>query len=153
MPDFVQSALAFIVVLGVLVFFHELGHYLAARWRGVRVEVFPSDLAGDSSSARSCRDGLELAWLPLGGYVKLHGQERPGPPLPDEETPQDRGTHVPGEDSRLARLVVAAGPIANFVLAGDPVRSALATAGRPVILPIAGDVVANSAAARASLGA
>ena len=39
-PDFLRTPIAGVVVLGVLVFVHELGHYLAARWRGVRVEVF-----------------------------------------------------------------------------------------------------------------
>ena len=72
------SVLAFIVVLGVLVFVHELGHYLAARWRGVHVEVFS---IGFGPAIATWRDRVgtvwKLAWLPLGGYVKLHGQERP----------------------------------------------------------------------------
>ena len=65
-------------VLGVLVFVHELGHYLAARWRGVHVEVFS---IGFGQAIATWRDRVgtvwKLAWLPLGGYVKLHGQERP----------------------------------------------------------------------------
>src|SRR6516225_7350337 len=85
MPDFLQSALAFVVVLGVLVFFHELGHYLAARWRHVHVEVFS---IGFGPAIATWRDRVgtvwKLAWLPLGGYVKLHGHERPEVALPDE---------------------------------------------------------------------
>ena len=77
-PDFFRSVAAFIVVLGVLVFVHELGHYLAARWRGVHVEAFS---IGFGRSIASWTDKVgtvwRLAWLPLGGYVKLHGQERP----------------------------------------------------------------------------
>ena len=79
MLDVLRSALAFLVVLGVLVFVHELGHYLAARWRGVHVEVFS---IGFGPAIATWRDRVgtvwKLAWLPLGGYVKLHGQERAG---------------------------------------------------------------------------
>src|SRR5690348_12709689 len=78
MPAMFQTGLAFLVVLGVLVFVHELGHYLAARWRGVHVEVFS---IGFGPAIVTWRDRVgtvwKLAWLPLGGYVKLHGQERP----------------------------------------------------------------------------
>src|SRR5690349_22696536 len=77
MLDLVRSAAAFIVVLGVLVFVHEFGHYIAARWRGVHVEVFS---IGFGPAIATWRDRVgtvwKLAWLPLGGYVKLHGQER-----------------------------------------------------------------------------
>ena len=78
LPGFLQSALAFVVVLGVLVFVHEFGHYAAARWRGVHVEVFS---IGFGHAIASWKDRVgttwKLAWLPLGGYVKLHGLERP----------------------------------------------------------------------------
>ena len=151
MPDFFQSVLAFLVVLGVLVFFHELGHYLAARWRRVHVEVFS---IGFGPAIATWRDRVgtlwKLAWLPLGGYVRLHGQERPDMPLPEA------AHRIPGQvfhekpvGSRA--LVVAAGPIANFVLAMVLFALLFATAGRPIIMPIAGDVLANSAAARAGI--
>jgi regulator of sigma E protease len=151
MPDFIQSALAFIIVLGVLVFFHELGHYLAARWRHVHVEVFS---IGFGPAIATWRDRVgtvwKLAWLPLGGYVKLHGQERPDTPLPEEDRRMaGRMFHEKSVGSRA--LVVAAGPIANFVLAAALFALLFATVGRPVILPVAGDVVANSAAARGGI--
>jgi regulator of sigma E protease len=65
-PDFVRSAAAFVVVLGVLVFVHELGHYLAARWRGVRVETFSIGF-GRALASWTDRSGTvwKLAWLPL----------------------------------------------------------------------------------------
>jgi regulator of sigma E protease len=151
MPDFFQSVLAFLVVLGVLVFFHELGHYLAARWCRVHVEVFS---IGFGRAIATWRDRVgtvwKLAWVPLGGYVKLHGQERP-----DTSFPQS-GERIPGRvfhekpvGSRA--LVVAAGPIANFLLAMVLFALLFATAGRPVILPVAGDVMEKSAAARAGI--
>jgi regulator of sigma E protease len=78
MPAVLQSTLAFLVVLGVLVFVHEFGHYLAARWCGVHVEVFSIGFGPPIATWRD-RVGTvwKLAWLPLGGYVKLHGHERP----------------------------------------------------------------------------
>ena len=78
MPAVLHSILAFLVVLGVLVFVHEFGHYLAARWCRVHVEVFS---IGFGPAIATWRDRVgtvwKLAWLPLGGYVKLHGHERP----------------------------------------------------------------------------
>src|SRR5262245_36459272 len=153
MPDFIQSAIAFIIVLGVLVFFHELGHYLSARWRHVHVEVFS---IGFGPAIATWRDRVgtvwKLAWLPLGGYVKLHGQERPDTPLPEEDQRvPGRMFHEKAVGSRA--LVVAAGPIANFLLAMILFALLFATAGRPTILPVAGDVVASGAAARAGIQA
>jgi regulator of sigma E protease len=189
MPAFLQSVLAFLVVLGVLVFVHELGHYLAARWVRVHVEVFS---IGFGPAIAKWRDRVgtdwKLSWLPLGGYVKLHGQERPEFAVADE--PREPGAvaqaimrwrgrelqpvgpkpvyiaprtepvphRIPGrvfhEKSVGARaLVVAAGPIANFLLAMVLFALLFATAGRPVILPVAGGVLPGSAAARAGLQA
>jgi len=78
LPVILRTPLAFGIVLGVLVFIHELGHYLAARWCGVHVETFS---IGFGSAVVSWTDRLgtvwKIAWLPLGGYVKLHGLERP----------------------------------------------------------------------------
>src|SRR5580704_6714127 len=85
MPAVLESILAFLVVLGVLVFVHEFGHYLAARLVRVHVEVFS---IGFGPAIATWRDRVgtvwKLAWLPLGGYVKLHGHERPEVAVPDE---------------------------------------------------------------------
>lgn len=152
MSDVLHSVLAFLVVLGVLVFVHEFGHYAAARWRGVHVEVFS---IGFGPAIATWRDRVgtvwKLAWLPLGGYVKLHGQERA-----EDVAPEVRATWVPGrvfhEKSVGSRaIVVAAGPIANFLLAMVLFAALFATAGRPVIMPVAGGVLPDSAASRAGL--
>jgi regulator of sigma E protease len=188
MPAVLQSTLAFLVVLGVLVFVHEFGHYLAARLVLVHVEVFS---IGFGPAIATWRDRVgtvwKLAWLPLGGYVKLHGHERPEVVAPEEprepggvgraimrwrgRSPQrteprparvepvgDVNRWIPGrvfhEKPVAARaLVVAAGPIANFLLAIVLFALLFATAGRPHILPVAGDVLAGSAAARAGIQA
>ena len=102
----------------MLVFIHEMGHYLAARWRGVHVEAFSIGF-GHPLARWTDRVGTEwrLCWLPLGGYVKLHGQERP-----QDVSQEVRDGWISGrtfhEKSVLSRaIVVAAGPIANFLLA------------------------------------
>lgn len=154
LPDFVRTILAFLVVLGVLVFVHELGHYLAARWRGVHVETF--SIGFGRAIARwtdSAGTVWKLAWLPLGGYVKLHGQERP------EDVPQEvrdawqsgRTFHEKGVGSRA--IVVAAGPVANFLLAIVLFAGLFMVAGRPVAVPVVGEVLPDSAAAKAGLQA
>jgi regulator of sigma E protease len=151
-PDFLRTGAAFVVVLCVLVFVHELGHYLAARWCGVHVEVFS---IGFGRAIATWRDRVgtvwKLAWLPLGGYVKLHGQERPG-----DASEEVRAGWIPGRTFHQKRvgaraLVVAAGPVANLVLAMVLFAMLFAIFGRPVTLPVAGDVLANSAAARGGL--
>jgi regulator of sigma E protease len=152
LPEFARTIVAFAIVLGVLVFVHELGHYLAARWRGVHVEAFSIGF-GRALATWTDRRGTvwKLAWIPLGGYVKLHGQERP------EDVPADvRALWIPGktfhEKEVLSRaIVVAAGPIANFLLAMVLFAGLFATAGRPVAIPVVGDVIADSAASHAGL--
>jgi regulator of sigma E protease len=143
---------AFVVVLGVLVFFHELGHYLAARWRGVRVETFSVGF-GRSIASWHDRHGTQwrISWLPLGGYVKMHGQERP-----EEVSEEVRAAWKHGETfhekSVLSRaIVVAAGPAANFVLAMVLFSALFMVMGRPVTSPVVGEVLADGAAARAGM--
>jgi regulator of sigma E protease len=152
MPEFLRSVLSFIVVLGVLVFIHELGHYLAARWRGVHVEAFS---IGFGQPLLKWTDKLgtvwKLAWIPLGGYVKLHGQERP-----EDVTPEDRAKWIPGktfhEKSVGSRaIVVAAGPIANFLLAAVLFGALFASVGRPMMQPVVGQVIPDSAADHAGM--
>jgi regulator of sigma E protease len=150
--DFIRSLLAFIVVLGVLVFVHEFGHYIAARWRGVRVETFSIGF-GRAIASWTDRAGTvwKVAWLPLGGYVKLHGQERP------QDAAEDvRAAWIPGQtfhekSVRSRAIVIAAGPAANFLLAMVLFAGLFLAVGRPVPLPVVGGVVPDSAAAKAGL--
>jgi regulator of sigma E protease len=152
LPPPFHAIVPFVIVLGVLVFIHELGHYLAARWRGVHVEAFSIGF-GRPILRWTDRLGTEwrLSWLPLGGYVKLHGQERP-----EDVSAETRATWQPGrtfhEKSVGSRaIVIAAGPVANFVLAFVLFAGLFATAGQPVMLPVVGEVVPASAAATAGL--
>jgi regulator of sigma E protease len=151
-PDVVRSALAFIVVLGVLVFVHELGHYLAARWRGIRVEVFSIGF-GQALTSWTDRHGTvwKIAWIPLGGYVKMHGQERPEDVAEDVRAAWIHDETFHGKSVLSRAIVVAAGPIANFVLAMVVFAGLFLVAGKPVTLPVIGEVLPDSAAAHAGL--
>ncbi len=151
-PDLLRTVVSFIVVLGVLVFFHELGHYAAARWRGVYVEAFSVGF-GKVIAGWVDRRGTQwrISILPLGGYVKLHGQERP-----EDVSDEVRASWRPGETFHekpvLSRaIIVAAGPAANFVLAAVLFAFLFLTVGRPVTVPVIGEVLPNGAAARAGL--
>ncbi|OYW10182.1 MAG: RIP metalloprotease RseP, partial [Rhodospirillales bacterium 12-71-4] len=127
-------------------------HYLAARWRGVHVERFSVGF-GRAIANWTDRQGTEwrIGWLPLGGYVKLHGQEQP------EDVPEAvRATWRPGQTFhekpvRDRAIVVAAGPLANFLLAALMFGALFATVGRPAATTAIGSVQEGSAAAAAGL--
>ena len=155
-PDIFRSAGAFAFVLGVLIFVHEFGHYLAARWCGVHVEVFSIGF-GKAITSWMDRRGTRwaIAWLPLGGYVRMHGQERP-----EDVSPQVRASWIPGRtfnDKKVWQraIIVAAGPVANFLLAMVLFGAVFASMGEPVALPatlpVVGGVLPGSAAAHAGL--
>jgi regulator of sigma E protease len=113
MIDLLQKILAFVVTLGVLITFHELGHYLVARLAGVKVLRFSIGFGRVVWSRRVGPDGTEwaLSAVPLGGYVKMV-DEREG-----EVDPTDlpRAFNRQSVGKRIA--IVAAGPLANLLLA------------------------------------
>jgi regulator of sigma E protease len=152
LPGPFRTVIAFVVVLGVLVFIHELGHYLAARWRGVHVEVFSIGF-GRRIKAWTDRRGTEwrVSWLPLGGFVKLHGQEGPDDATPEQRAAWKTGFTFHEKPVRDRAIVVAAGPIANFLLAAVLFAGLYMTVGQPQPSAIIGTVVEGSAAARAGL--
>ncbi len=152
--ELLRTLLAFAVVLGVLVFIHEMGHYLAARWRGVHADAFAIGF-GKPVLKWTDRRGTEwrLGWIPLGGYVKLHGQETPADASAEERARWRQGQTF-HEKSVLSRaIVVAAGPVANFLLAMVLFAGLFATLGQPVGGTSVGAVVAESPAARVGLRA
>jgi regulator of sigma E protease len=108
-----QTLLAFIVVIGVLITAHELGHYIVAKWCGVKVLRFSVGFGKPLWSRRYGRDQTEwvLAVFPLGGYVKMLDEREA--PVAAEELPR-----AFNRQSLLVRSsIVAAGPLANFALA------------------------------------
>lgn len=154
LPEFLRTPVAFGVVLGVLVFVHEFGHYLAARWCGVHVETFS---LGFGRPMVSWTDRLgtvwKIGWIPLGGYVKLHGLERPKNVAEDVKAKWLPGRTFHDKPLASRAIVIAAGPIANFLLAAALFAALFAIVGRPVVVPVVGEVVADSAAARGGLRA
>ena len=113
MIDIAQKVLAFAVTLGVLITFHELGHYLVARLVGVKVLRFSIGFGRIMWSRRVGPDGTEwaLSALPLGGYVKMV-DEREG-----EVLPADRPRAFNRQSVWKRAAIVAAGPVANLLLA------------------------------------
>ncbi|HQT68435.1 MAG TPA: RIP metalloprotease RseP [Acetobacteraceae bacterium] len=155
MIDFIRSAAAFVLVLGVLVFFHELGHYLAARWRGVAVEAFSVGF-GPALWSRTDQAGTvwKISVLPLGGYVKMRGWADPGDELPEGAAlaPPDPGSFR--EKSIGSRsIIVAAGPIANMVLAFTLFLLLFIAVGQPNVAPVVSKLEPGSPAAMAGLQA
>ncbi len=144
----------FLVVLTVLVFIHELGHFAVARWCGVRVEVFSIGF-GPELVGFTDRTGTrwKLSWLPLGGYVRMFGQEenaiegQAARPLTDAERAVSFKEKTIGQ--RMA--IVFAGPAANYLFAFAIFTALYAISGKPVIPPIVGKVFAESPAARAGI--
>jgi len=114
--NFLQTVLAFVVCLGSLVIFHELGHYLVARWCGVKVLRFSVGMGKVVWSRRFGPDQTEWAVsaLPLGGYVKML-DSREGDL--GELSPEDLKREFTRQNVWKRIAIVAAGPLANFLIA------------------------------------
>jgi regulator of sigma E protease len=108
----ITTILAFLIALGILITFHELGHYWAARRCGVKVLRFSVGF-GKPLFKRMDRHGTEwvVAGIPLGGYVKMQ-QEAPA-----DASPEQRAQAFETQPVRNRFFIVAAGPMANFILA------------------------------------
>jgi regulator of sigma E protease len=162
-PGFLFTVLSFLLVIGPLVFVHELGHYLVGRWCGVKADVFSIGF-GREILGWTDRRGTrwKVGWLPLGGYVKFAGD------MNAASTPSDEWLALPAEErARTFQakalwqrfLIVAAGPITNFLFAiilfmglfavyGTVTASSVVTAvqpGKPAALAgiVAGDRIVS----------
>lgn len=143
--QFIESALALIVTLGILVTIHEYGHFWVARRCGVKVLRFSVGF-GKPMFSRYDRHGTEfaVAAIPLGGYVKML-DEREGP-VPDDQLDQAFTRKSPGK--RIA--IAAAGPAANFLFAIFAYWL-LSVVGVTTVAPVVGDVKPGSVAERMGL--
>lgn len=148
---FLGYLLPFLFVLTIVVFFHELGHFLVARWCGVQVLAFSVGF-GPELFGWNDRHGTrwKLSAIPLGGYVKFAGDENAAS-VPDREllaglpeTERAGAFHLKPVGQRAA--VVAAGPIANFLLSIIIFAVMFSTVGRPITPPRVDQVTEGSAA-------
>ncbi len=142
----------FVVVLSVVVFFHELGHFLVGRWCGVKVEAFSVGF-GPEIFAYNDRYGTRwrFAAIPLGGYVKFYGDANAAS-MSDEGiraamTPEERKISLYGQSVGKRAAIVAAGPIFNFILAIVIFTSVFFLYGRNELAPRVGGVQPGQAAA------
>jgi regulator of sigma E protease len=162
MADWVPYIIpAFIISMTIVVFVHELGHFLAARYFGVRVEAFSIGFGrpigwGKWRLAMTDRYGTQwkVGWIPLGGYVKFWGDEGVASGAPDHEkldhaTAQERSASFHFKPVYQRAIIAVAGPAANFVLS-FVVFSALAWSYGDLPAKI-GDVVKGMPAEQAGI--
>lgn len=154
-PGPIFTILAFIAVLGPLVFVHEMGHYLAGRWFGIHAETFSIGFGreiGGFTDRRGTR--WKFGWLPLGGYVKFAGDMNPA------SQPDAAWLSLPAEERRRTfqakplwqrAIVVAAGPAVNFLLAILILGGFALAYGEVRMPPVVGAATPGSAAAEAGL--
>ena len=140
------SVFAFIIVLGVLIFVHEFGHFIVARLCGVGVEKFSLGFGPRILGKKIGLTDYRISAIPLGGYVKMVGDE-PDADVPPELLPLSF-THT-----SLTRrfLIVAAGPVFNILLAVVIFFVLFLVSGTFVLQPTVGKVTPDSPAAQAGL--
>lgn len=154
-PGILTTLLAFVLVLGPLVFIHELGHYLVGRWFGVKADVFSigfgKELIGWTDK-RGTR--WKIAALPLGGFVQFAGDMNPASqPSPEwlALPAEERNRTFPSKPLWQRSLIVLAGPITNLLFAILILAGFTLAYGKVDIPPVIGEVQAGSAAERAGL--
>ncbi|MBW1720753.1 MAG: RIP metalloprotease RseP [Deltaproteobacteria bacterium] len=148
MHFFLYYTLPFIVVLGVLIFFHELGHFLMAKYFRVKVLKFSLGFGPRIVGKTIGETEYVVSAVPLGGYVKMLGEdgEEEEPIAPEDEERAFQNQHV------LKRMaIVAAGPVFNLILALFLFFGIYWVSGAYVTLPEIGEVTSGSAAAEAGL--
>ena len=155
---FLFGAAAFLFVLSIVVFVHEMGHFLVARWCGVKVSAFSLGF-GREIYGFDDKHGTRwrFAWIPLGGYVKFMDDEN-GASMPMREriekmTPEECAVSFHAKPLWQKAAVVAAGPIANFLLAITIFAIFLMTVGTYTTLARVDDLVPGGAAERAGFKA
>ncbi|MGH6837452.1 MAG: RIP metalloprotease RseP [Methylocella sp.] len=147
--------LPFLFVLSLVVFFHELGHFLIGRWCGVKVDTFSLGF-GPELFGFDDRYGTRwrVAAFPLGGYVRFHGDAN-GASMTDADTDADLVAAMPQAERAVSFVaqnvwkraaIVAAGPLANFLLAIVIFTGTFYINGRAILSPIVDRVAAGSAA-------
>jgi regulator of sigma E protease len=147
---------AFVVVLSIIVFIHEMGHYLAGRWCGIGVQAFS---IGFGKELFGWNDKHGTRWkvclVPLGGYVKFAGDMnaagQPDQEIDPDLTEAERSQLFQNKKLWQRAFVVAAGPLANFLLAIIIFAGIFYFNGRMVIDPVITELVEGGAAEEAGI--
>jgi len=157
LPSFFTTLLSFLVVLTVIVFVHEMGHYLVARWNKIAIQTFS---IGFGPELFGWNDKHGTRWrisaIPLGGYVRFVGDMNATSALPDDDvianaSPELRERLFVNKNVWQRIAVVIAGPLANVILTFLILYALLLGYGRYTIPPVIGNVVAGSVAAEVGL--
>jgi len=154
-PGILLSILGFLVVIGPLVFVHEMGHYLAGRLFGVKAETFSIGMGRELTGWTDKRGTRwKLSILPLGGYVKFAGDMGPASE-PDPAwlrlPPEEKAKTLQGKPVWQRFLIVAAGPITNFIVAIAIFAGFFAVYGVPKTPALISGVMTGSAAEQAGI--
>jgi regulator of sigma E protease len=140
-----MGIIAFLIVLSLLIFFHEFGHFIVARLLGVKVYIFSIGFGKQLITKHYKGTNWSLSLIPLGGYIKMKGQEDLNPSL----TNQDKDSY--NTKTPIQRiLILLAGPGANFLLAFI-LYIFIGIMGNNSLSPIIGKVIPNSPAFKAGL--
>lgn len=154
-PGIFLTILSFVLVIGPLVFVHEMGHYLAGRLFGIHSEAFAIGFGREVAGFTDKRGTRwKFGWLPLGGYVRFAGDMNPAS-QPDAAwlalPPEQRARTFQAKPVWQRAIVVAAGPFVNFLVAMLILGGFAVAYGDPRTPPTVGIVQPGSAAAAAGL--
>jgi len=148
--------LPFVVVLSILVFVHEFGHFWVARRCGVKIETFSIGFGGEIFGWTD-RLGTRwrIGWLPVGGFVKMFGDadasSKPDPQAASQMSEDERRVAFAYKALWQKALIVGAGPGINFLFAILVMTGLFATVGQPFTPPVIGKIQPGSAAEHAGL--
>lgn len=149
----ILTIVALLIVLGVVVFVHELGHFMAARWAGVKVNTFSIGFGPAIVKWHDKRGTLwKLAWIPLGGYVSIYGQEDmfDRKKFKDLSEEKKKG-HYLSAPAWKQFIIIASGVVMNFILAWFIYSAMFMFQPKNVQLPVIGQVIQESVAFKAGV--